>query len=223
MSELITYRLVVTAGSVARIWTDSPIGIFSNLGLRLDQSEPAPCAVTSIDGNSLTWFDSGAAAWAWLRDHDGLIAFWGFEDVTVGFAVNRELNGALEGTARAEMSLSVDLLSRDADEDKKMAIAIVERVAVSILDECDIVRAVAYDEEVSLPFIATDSFSGLPEQLGFWNAFPLEKCYENLPHQVEVAGGQLEERARAIVVRFSVWPWEIWNKRLPRLTDLLCL
>jgi hypothetical protein len=223
VSSLVTYRLVVTAWTTGWIGALPLTNSLSDLGLRIDQDEAAPCAVTSLDGHSLIWFDTGADAWAWLSGHDGLLSLWAPDDLTIGFSVDR--SAALSEQARTEIDLSIELHSPDGDREDEKAIALAESVAVAILNESELIRAIAYDEEMyeqmNLESSGTEARSGLPEIMGYWNAISRRECSHEVVQRLLDLGGWSETRATAVIVSFATWPWQCRSALPPRIRELL--
>jgi hypothetical protein len=213
VSEITAFRLAIQAPSLPQLWQNHFAEAMSSLELRLDQTPREPSAVTSADGHSLIWFDTGASAWNWLSRNDGSMTFWGSGDLTIGVSIRRESAGDPGAESQAEIEISVDLPKHDSLNERERYVGAAEALASVVLDECEIVRGLAYDESLFERLVNAHSIplgdrTRLPEWIAYWNAFRLDSCSAELLSSAERAGGTIELKKSSFVIRFSKWPWE---------------
>jgi hypothetical protein len=228
MSDLLTFRLAIARSSTDRLWRRGFADILSHLDLRTEQMFSEETAVTNLNGNSVIWFDTGSDAWRWLRSHDGLISLWANGQANVGISIHHESIGyRRNNTLQSEVSISADLPTDAPHAKREGIVSIAESVATAILDECRIVRGIAYDEGLYERLRETasqtdaDLASELPEWLGYWNAVPMECFNDQLRPTFERIGGVVEQRQTSTVIRLAKWPWELAAVDVRELATLL--
>jgi hypothetical protein len=227
VSNLLLFRLMASASTVPRLWQSEFMTKLSELNLRLDQGTPKECAVTSLDGQSSIWFNTGIKAWDWLRDHDGLMSLWTHDDRGVNFSIQHERSECSpNGMLHAEVDISADLPSSGAMEAKERAVILAESLATAVLDKCELYRGLAYDEDsyervIELTPVTGATALGLPPWLGYWNAFSLGHYSDELRRVCEQQSVVLELRTSSLIVRLATWPWEAELDGLSQLSHLL--
>lgn len=213
------FQLIVRQSSLHLLWEESFVEDLSRINLRIDETPPREVAVTSLDGNSLTWFESGTAGWSWLRRHDGLMSFWAREDLSIEVSIQHGLpSPSGENVPLSRIDVSAVLSNRRSRSEA--VVSVVEALATMITERCDIVRGFGNDEELLERLNHRDRNSEL-EWCGYWIALPKGELSDNQARAIERVGGSIERKRSAVIVKLADWPWEVADRSIHTLSVLL--
>lgn len=214
MSDLLTFRLSLPARGLADLWRDTFVSEIGSIGLALDRAGPAPAAVTSADGADLKWFETGRAAWDWLRCNDGLMTFWAAKDVTISMLVCWGLCDSHAATdASAEVRVIADL-PWTAQRQGERQVRVAEALARLVFERCDGIAGCAWDENwweslLDAGLVDADSAPGSGSLLGWWNALPASAVDLVAQQELERRGACLDRLGDRTTMKVSAWPWEV--------------